>query len=69
MSTGKCLQTITHQFEDSTKSKTPWLGVRERTIPTERPPLVSEVVRTFADRGAQKVNKTFFVLYRVSRTY
>jgi hypothetical protein len=31
--------------------KTPWLGVREQTIPTERPPLVSEVVRTFADRG------------------
>jgi hypothetical protein len=25
--------------------------VRERTIPTERPPLVGEVVSTFADRG------------------
>jgi hypothetical protein len=25
--------------------------VRKRTIPTERPPLVGEVVPTFADRG------------------
>jgi hypothetical protein len=25
--------------------------VRERTMPTERPPLVGEVVPTFADRG------------------
>jgi hypothetical protein len=25
--------------------------VRERTIPTERPPLVGEIVPTFADRG------------------
>src|SRR5215469_15409382 len=28
--------------------------VRERTIPTERPPPVSEVVPTFADRGVSR---------------
>jgi hypothetical protein len=28
------------------KKKTPWLVVRKRTIPTERPPLVSEVYPT-----------------------
>jgi hypothetical protein len=26
-------------------------SVRERTIPTERPPLVGEVIANFADRG------------------
>jgi hypothetical protein len=26
-----------------TKKQTPWLLVRKRTIPTERPPLVSEI--------------------------
>jgi hypothetical protein len=26
------------------KKKTPWSEVRERTIPTERPPLVGEVI-------------------------
>jgi hypothetical protein len=31
---------------------TPWPFVRERTIPTDRPPLVDEiVVSTFVDRG------------------
>jgi hypothetical protein len=28
---------------DSRQKKTPWLLVRERTIPTERPPLVDEI--------------------------
>jgi hypothetical protein len=32
--------------------------VRERTIPTERQPLVSEVVPTFADRGCRVVSAT-----------
>jgi hypothetical protein len=29
------------------KKKTPWLVVRKRTIPTERPPLVSEASANF----------------------
>jgi hypothetical protein len=32
--------------------------VRERTMPTERPPLIGEVVRTFADRGCRVVSAT-----------
>jgi hypothetical protein len=32
--------------------------VRERTMPTERPPLVGEVVPTFADRGCCVVSVT-----------
>jgi hypothetical protein len=32
--------------------------VRERTMPTERPPLVGEVVPTFADRGCCVVSAT-----------
>jgi hypothetical protein len=32
--------------------------VRERTIPTERPPLVGEVVPTFSDRGCRVVGAT-----------
>jgi hypothetical protein len=32
--------------------------VRERTIPTERPPLVGEVIAKFADRGCHVVNVT-----------
>jgi hypothetical protein len=32
--------------------------VRERTIPTERPPLVGEVVPTFADIGCRVVSAT-----------
>jgi hypothetical protein len=39
------------------KKKTPWLLVRERTIPTERPPLVG-VVPTFANRGCRVVSAT-----------
>jgi hypothetical protein len=31
---------------------------RERTIPTERPPLVGEVVPNFADRGCRVVSAT-----------
>jgi hypothetical protein len=35
--------------------KTPWPLVRKRTIPTERPPLVDEIlVPTFVDRGASR---------------
>jgi hypothetical protein len=33
------------------QTKTPWPLVRERTIPTERPPLVDE---TFVDRGVSR---------------
>jgi hypothetical protein len=32
--------------------------VRERTIPTERPPLVGEVVPTFSNRGCRVVSAT-----------
>jgi hypothetical protein len=32
--------------------------VRERTMPTERPPLVGEVVPTFADKGRRVVSST-----------
>jgi hypothetical protein len=32
--------------------------VRERTIPTERPPLVGEVMPIFADRGCRLVSAT-----------
>jgi hypothetical protein len=32
--------------------------VRKRTMPTERPPLVGEVVPTFADRGCCVVSAT-----------
>jgi hypothetical protein len=28
---------------DGNKQKTPWLLVRKRTIPTDRPPLVDEI--------------------------
>jgi hypothetical protein len=32
--------------------------VRERTMPTERPPILGEVVPTFADRGCCVVSAT-----------
>jgi hypothetical protein len=32
--------------------------VRERTTPTERPPLVGEVIAKFADRGCHVVSVT-----------
>jgi hypothetical protein len=32
------------------KKKTPWLLVRKRTIPTERPPLVGEVSANFCEQ-------------------
>jgi hypothetical protein len=32
--------------------------VRERTIPTERPPLVGEVIANFADTGCHVVSVT-----------
>jgi hypothetical protein len=34
------------------------VGVRERTIPTERPPLVGEVIANFGDRGCHVVSVT-----------
>jgi hypothetical protein len=38
------------------KKKNSMVWVRERTIPTERPPLVGEVMPTFADRGCHVVS-------------
>jgi hypothetical protein len=41
-----------HRTGYFTNKQTPWPLVRERTIPTERPPLVDEIlVPTFVDRG------------------
>jgi hypothetical protein len=40
------------------KVKNSVASVRERTIPTERPPLFGEVVPTFADRGCRMVSAT-----------
>jgi hypothetical protein len=34
-------------IQQTKKKKTPWLVVRKRTIPTERPPLVSEASANF----------------------
>jgi hypothetical protein len=33
----------TLELKSSNKKQAPWLLVRERTIPTERPPLVDEI--------------------------
>jgi hypothetical protein len=45
--------------EEQTNNKTNSVAlVRERTIPTERPPLVGEVSATFADRGCRVVSAT-----------
>jgi hypothetical protein len=50
-----------HDFNTATAIK-PILNsvalVRERTMPTERPPLVGEVVPTFGDRGCCVVSAT-----------
>jgi hypothetical protein len=35
--------------------KTPWLLVRKRTVPTERPPLVGEVSVNFCAWPAQRI--------------
>jgi hypothetical protein len=40
------------------RKKTALAMVRQRTMPTERPPLVGEVVPTFADRGCCVVSAT-----------
>jgi hypothetical protein len=32
--------------------------VRERTMPTERPPIIGEIVPTFADKGCRVVSAT-----------
>jgi hypothetical protein len=45
------------RFTTKTKNYTPWLLVRKRTIPTERP-LVAKLVLTFADRGCSEVSAT-----------
>jgi hypothetical protein len=45
-------------YKNKTTEQTPWLLVRKRTIPTERPPLVGEVSATFADRGCGVVSPT-----------
>jgi hypothetical protein len=56
------------------KKKTSLDLVRERTIPTERPPIVGKIVPTFADRGCWVVSATdppvvnLFFFYR-SRYY
>jgi hypothetical protein len=41
-----------------TLKKNSMVWVRERTIPTERPPLVGEVIATSADRGCHVVSVT-----------
>jgi hypothetical protein len=33
----------TSEFHEHSSLKTPWLSVRKRTIPTERPPLVGKI--------------------------
>jgi hypothetical protein len=38
-----CVLVGAFKFGITKKKKTPWLLVRKRTIPTERPPLVGEV--------------------------
>jgi hypothetical protein len=38
---------IFEQLSKKKKTKTPWLLVRKRTVPTKRPPLVSEVSANF----------------------
>jgi hypothetical protein len=42
----------------STKQTNSVALVRQRTMPTERPPLLGEVVPTFADRGCSVVSAT-----------
>jgi hypothetical protein len=46
------------KVETLKKKKNAVALVRERTMPTERPPLVGEVVPTFADRGCCMVSAT-----------
>jgi hypothetical protein len=46
------------RFAHKTKKLNSVALVRERTIPTERPPLVGEEVPTFADRGCRMVSAT-----------
>jgi hypothetical protein len=44
--------------EDTNKQTNSMVWVRERTIPTERPPLVGEVIANFADKGCHLVSVT-----------
>jgi hypothetical protein len=52
----KCM--FGHLFTKKTKKLNSVALVRERTIPTERPPLVGEVSANFADRGCRVVSAT-----------
>jgi hypothetical protein len=40
---GIIITLATSARQEQTKKQTPWPSVRERTIPTERPPLVDEI--------------------------
>jgi hypothetical protein len=47
------------RFLDNSKNKKNSVAlIRKRTMPTERPPFVGEVVPTFADRGCCVVSAT-----------
>jgi hypothetical protein len=46
------------ESNDNRTTKKSLALVRERTMPTERPPLLGEVVPTFADRGCCVVSAT-----------
>jgi hypothetical protein len=51
----QCLAAILIAIKKKKKNQTPWPLVRERTIPTDRPPLVDEIlVSTFVDRGVSR---------------
>jgi hypothetical protein len=48
----------TGRMNEQIKTKDSMALVRKRSMPTERPPLVGEVVPTFADRGCCVVSAT-----------
>jgi hypothetical protein len=48
-----CFRSVSFLIVFKTK-QTPWPLVRERTIPTDRPPLVDEMLSTFVDRGVSR---------------
>jgi hypothetical protein len=55
----KCSLNNNNNPTTATKKKSYMVWVRERTIPTERPPLVREVIaKFFADRGCYVVSVT-----------
>jgi hypothetical protein len=55
---GARVEISTDVSTDLEKKKNSVALARERTMPTERPPLVGEVVPTFADRGCCVVSAT-----------